>query len=138
MAAMASPSSMTLIPAHHHGAAPSTSGDSSLRLLRAQPRHGRRGRGVPVSTAPARRRPFVFTPRAVSDSKSSQTCLDPDASTVRPHFLHGECGVSVGAPGRLSLLPLIRRWPLGGAFAVPDGKLGRDRKRLLFYSFARC
>ena len=37
-----------------------------------------------VSTPAARSRPFVFSPRAVSDSKSSQTCLDPDASTVRP------------------------------------------------------
>ena len=86
MAAMASPTSMTMIPARHHGTAPSlsTSGDSSVRRLRAQPRHGRRGRWTSVSTAASRRRPFVFTPRAVSDSKSSQTCLDPDASTVRP------------------------------------------------------
>jgi glucose-1-phosphate adenylyltransferase len=81
MAAIASPSSKALIPARHHTAAsPSTSGD----YLRALPqRHSRRGHGVSVSTLAPRRRPFVFSPRAVSDSKSSQTCLDPDASTVR-------------------------------------------------------
>lgn len=37
----------------------------------------------------AARRPFVFTPRAVSDSRSSQTCLDPDASTVRRDLAAG-------------------------------------------------
>ncbi|KAF8675522.1 hypothetical protein HU200_047678 [Digitaria exilis] len=63
---------------------PSTSGDSSARLLRAQPRHGRRGRGVSVSTPAAWRRPFVFTPRAVSDSKSSQTCLDLTPARYAP------------------------------------------------------
>lgn len=45
----------------------------------------RRRRGA----AAAARRPFVFTPRAVSDSRSSQTCLDPDASTVRRDLAAG-------------------------------------------------
>lgn len=115
MAAIASPSSRTLIPPRHHGAAPSpsTSGDSSLRLLRAHPRHGRRGRAVSVSTPAARSRPFVFSPRAVSDSKSSQTCLDPDASTVCPaaHLTARERGgFSWRAWTSLACgLPLIRR-----------------------------
>lgn len=47
----------------------------------------RRRRGA--AAAVAARRPFVFTPRAVSDSRSSQTCLDPDASTVRRDLAAG-------------------------------------------------
>lgn len=73
-------------PYHAAHAAASTSCDS-LRLLVAEGRP-RRPRGVASSSSSSssagrRRRPLVFSPRAVSDSKSSQTCLDPDASTVR-------------------------------------------------------
>lgn len=140
MAAIASPSSRTLIPRRHHAAAPSpsTSGDSPLRLLRAHPRHGRRSRGVSVSTPTARSRPFVFSPRAVSDSKSSQTCLDPDASTVCPAarllLCTGKAAVSLGVPSRLALAACLRSVGshLRGAFAVPDGKLGRARKSFFF------
>lgn len=48
------------------------SGDNVL--LRAV--SGRRG------TANGDRRPMIVSPKAVSDSKNSQTCLDPDASRV--------------------------------------------------------
>ncbi|KAG2583224.1 hypothetical protein PVAP13_6KG154700 [Panicum virgatum] len=123
MAAMASPSSMTMIPARHHGAAPSlaTSGDSSVRRLRAQPRHGRRGRGTSVSTVASRRRPFVFTPRAVSDSKSSQTCLDPDAST-------SVLGIILGGGAGTRLYPLTKK---RAKPAVPLGPKGDQLKAMM-------
>ncbi|KAF8653491.1 hypothetical protein HU200_062240 [Digitaria exilis] len=44
---------------------------------------GCRAGGRRLRASPPARRPFVFSPRGVSDSRSSQTCLDPDASTVR-------------------------------------------------------
>jgi len=44
---------------------------------------GWRAGGRRLRASPSARRPFVFSPRGVSDSRSSQTCLDPDASTVR-------------------------------------------------------
>lgn len=34
------------------------------------------------------RRPIVVSPQAVSDSKNSQTCLDPEASRVSFFLLH--------------------------------------------------
>jgi hypothetical protein len=62
-------------------AAASASTSRESVSLRAPRGRRQRPRGLALSLAPARR-PFVFSPRAVSDSKSSQTCLDPDASTV--------------------------------------------------------
>lgn len=44
---------------------------------------GWRAGGRRLRATPPARRPFLFSPKGVSDSRSSQTCLDPDASTVR-------------------------------------------------------
>ena len=52
-----------------------------------------------------------------------------------PHFLHGECGVSVGAPCRPSRLSLIRQSQVGGAFAFLMGNWDACAKDCFFIAY---
>ncbi|GJN34253.1 hypothetical protein PR202_gb22900 [Eleusine coracana subsp. coracana] len=83
-----------------------------------QPGWRRGASGRRLRAAVPARRPFVFSPRAVSDSKSSQTCLDPDAST-------SVLGIILGGGAGSRLYPLTKKRakpavPLGANYRLID------------------
>ncbi|GJM99129.1 hypothetical protein PR202_ga16202 [Eleusine coracana subsp. coracana] len=88
-------------------------------LRRGEQPGWRRGTsGSRLRAAVPARRPFVFSPRAVSDSKSSQTCLDPDAST-------SVLGIILGGGAGSRLYPLTKKRakpavPLGANYRLID------------------
>jgi hypothetical protein len=62
----------------------------------------------------------------------------PTPARYAPHFLHGDCGVSFGAPGRLSLAsdPLVAPWRR--ILPFPIGNWDACAKDCFFYSLTHC